>query len=186
MSQFELPKLKPGNGNHKTKELFSLYYAKEQKDGNSKTQQKKIAVSSDEGLLLSIINRRTSMALPRNFVLPKVESVSRIRVRRKPNKAAQDKHGIICSLDRLDVTNVARNSSIPASLTERSPTLSTDMKYHHGEVSRQIELSTVSLRMKKEADIHNYQLADNDVSKQQLDIIKACTTLPKVNSKKIT
>ncbi len=173
VSQFVLPKIRSAVPPRRPKEIaFPLHFAREKKPETDRSANKRYAISGE----LSAITKK------RSHRLPKAESVSRFRGRLPPQHG--DKCGVLSALERLDVTNVARNLSVRSPSIPELELSSANVMYSHGEVQRQMDKTAVALARRKQADIRNYQQTENEVATQQLRIIESLTMLPPVRHKK--
>ena len=169
IGQYELPQIKKNSSPKRKQEIFSIHYA------NQDQLDKKYTIDN----IFTDVQKQSR--------LPNVKSTSHLREGRSKERAKHDKNGLLSTLEKIDITNVARNSNLllqEQGATSFSPSITSKVLYRPGEVFRQINQTMKSLRMKKLSEIRNYQQADNETLTRQIKVMKRYTSVPKFSSKK--
>jgi len=173
ISQYDLlPKIKNTGKNKKT-EILPQFYIKDSinsKNDHFKQIKGRYAITCDDkdkDLNNPVLKAKLTKAL----------SLDKLHGKRNIGKALRDKKGLLCSLGKIDVTNVARNSNLASASVSiiAGPQMGINVKYSPGEVNRQMELSMLNLKMKKMSDIQNYQQKDNETAKTQMKLLEELT-----------
>ena len=105
-------------------------------------------------------------------------STTRVRSSLGFNRTKGGKFGRTGFLQKMNVVQLVRGSTSAGGKRFR------DVRYTPGELERQLRKSTSSMRMRKEAEIKNYNLADNEVLKKQIQLVRSYDVLPRFVMKK--
>ncbi len=159
------------------KEMLSLHFAKDVVREDPKNLPARYAISS-----LKAERKMESRIFSQSKPVTRLPSARRAKSSRGFNQLGKDKFGRTGYLGRLDVTKLVRGSS--AMGIKRPQTK--NVRYNVSEVERQFRKSTSSIRMRKEAEILNYNPADNAVLIRQIQMIRSFDALPKFIPRKHT
>jgi len=150
------------------RELISMHFAKDAVREDNKNSQVRYAISSLKRPAKVTHQRSQSKQESR------LGTARMGRTSRGFSTYRVDKFGRGGYLEKLDVTKLARINTAAGSSRKI-----TNIRYNSGEVLRQFRKSTSAIRMKREADIKNYNPADNAVLKKQIQLIRSFDALPK-------